>query len=213
MADERDNGPAYERLRAEFEEFLFHLPDGFIEADLATQALTRVNRTACLLLGYDPEEPPVGMAGAAILADGEFERLYTYHLDLIRPSLEQGVPYERTGTQDLMEVRMRRRDGSEFLAEFQGSYVLNESGLPVGIRFIFRDITGRKAVEEERLERLRQLERLLPICAWCNRIREESGEWQQLETYIHERAGYDFTHSICPDCEQRMDLPPGGTAP
>lgn len=209
MADGEDYRAAYEALSAEFEDFLFYLPDGFIEADIASQLLTRVNRTACLLLGFDPARPPVGIPGPTILAENEFERIYAYHLELILPSLQQGVPYERTGRQELIEVRMKRRDGSEFPAEFQGSYVLDERGTPVAIRFIFRDISERKAAEEERLERLRQLERLLPICAWCNRIREESGEWQQIETYIHTHAGYDFTHSICPDCEARMDLPPG----
>ncbi|MEX0782091.1 MAG: PAS domain-containing protein [Dehalococcoidia bacterium] len=211
MADDGEHKAAYERLKAEFEDFLFYLPDGFIEADIASQRLTRLNRSACLLLGYDPAAPPVGIPGPSILVEGEFERLYAYHLELIRPSLEQGVPYQRTATQDLLEVRMRRRDSSEFPAEFQGAYVLDERGLPVAIRFIFRDITERKAAETERVERLEQLERLLPICAWCNRIRDEGGDWQQLESYIHRHAGYDFTHSICPDCERRMDLPPGSS--
>jgi PAS domain S-box-containing protein len=206
MADDDNHRAALERLRAEFEDFLFYLPDGFIEADIASQRLTRVNRAACLLLGFDPGEPPVGVPGPSILANGEFERIYAYHLQLILPSLEQGVPYERTGRQELMEVAMRRTDGSEFPAEFQGSYVLDERGFPVAIRFIFRDIAERKQAEAERSERLRQLERLLPICAWCNRIRDEGDEWQQVETYIHQHAGYDFTHSICPDCEHRMDL-------
>lgn len=215
MADDEHFRAAFERLKSEFEDFLFHLPDGFIEADISSQALTRVNRTACLLLGFDPDEPPVGIPGPSILSAGEFERIYAYHLRLILPSIERGVPYERTARQVLMEVLMKRRDGSEFPAEVQGSYVLNERGLPVAIRFIFRDITERKEAEAERFERLRQLERLLPICAWCNRIRDEAGGWQQLEAYIHQKAGYDFTHSICPECDERMNLPPtaapGGT--
>ncbi|MGH2610687.1 MAG: hypothetical protein ACRDHF_16515 [Tepidiformaceae bacterium] len=213
MADVVDHRAAYERLQAEFDDFLFNLPDGFVEVDLATQRVTRANREACVLLGCDPGRPPVGLHGGELLAEGELDRLWAYHLGLIQPSIEQGVPYRRTDRQELMEARARRFDGSEFPAEFQASYVLNEEERPIAIRLLFRDVTERKAREEDRAERLRQLERLLPICAWCNRIREEGGQWQQLETYIHEHAGYDFTHSICPDCETRMDLPPGGTVP
>ena len=198
----------YERLKAEFDDFLYYLPDGFIEIELATQRVTRANREACLALGYDPEDPPIGIHGGELLAEGELQRLWARHLAFIQPYLERGEPYQRTDRLELVEARARRRDGTHFPAEFQASYVLSDKDYPTAIRFIFRDVSERKAAEEERAERLRQLERLLPICAWCNRIREEGGEWQQLESYISTHAGYDFTHSICPDCEGRMDMPP-----
>ncbi len=213
MADCSQYRTEYERLKLEFDDFIEHLPDGFIEADLGTQRITRANREACLLLGYDPDQPPIGLHGSDVLAEGELQRLWAKHLAFIQPFLEQGVPYRRAERQELVEARTRRRDGSEFPAEFQASYVLDAQDNPVGIRFIFRDVSGRRAAETEREERLRQLERLLPICAWCNRIREEGGEWRQLETYISAHAGYDFTHSICPECEGRLDVPPGGTVP
>ena len=202
-ADER-----YERLKREFDEFLLYLPDGFLEGDLATRMLTRMNRSACLLLGFDPEAPPVPISGPEVLAEGEFDRINEYNVRLIRTSIEQGVPYRRVDHQEILEVRMKRVDGTEFPAEFQGSYVLNEAGIPYAIRFLFRDISERKAMEEERAARIAQLEQLLPICAWCNRIRDDEGEWRQIEAYIHEHAGYDFTHSICADCEKRFGLGP-----
>jgi PAS domain S-box-containing protein len=208
MAEVSEARAELERLKAEFEDFLYYLPDGFIEVDLATQRVTRANREACLNLGYDPERPPLGIHGGELLGEGELPRLWARHLSFIQPYLEQGVPYRRSDRLELVEARARRRDGTEFPAEFQASYVLGEKDFPTAIRFIFRDVSERKAVEAERAERLRQLERLLPICAWCNRIREEGGEWQQLEAYVSKHAGYDFTHSICPDCEARMNLSP-----
>jgi PAS domain S-box-containing protein len=199
-----DGGHDYERLARDFQEFLWFLPDGFLEADIASTAIISMNRMACILLGYDPEDPPTGLHGPDIVAAGQFELLQAYHRWLVAPLIAAGQPYKRTGKQDLFEVTMRRPDGSEFPAETQGSYVLNEAGLPVRIRFIFRDITERKRSDAERMERIKELERMLPVCAWCHRIRNESGAWQQLEVYIHARMGYDFSHGMCPDCEREL---------
>src|SRR5512137_2598258 len=56
----------------------------------------------------------------------------------------------------------------------------------------------------EALERVKTLHGLLPICAWCKRIRDDHGYWSQVEAYIHEHTGADFTHGICPDCLQKQ---------
>jgi hypothetical protein len=48
------------------------------------------------------------------------------------------------------------------------------------------------------------LERLLPVCAWCRRIRDEQGGWQALDSYLSERAGLAVTHGICPECMRQQ---------
>jgi hypothetical protein len=50
---------------------------------------------------------------------------------------------------------------------------------------------------------IRVLEGLLPICSFCKRIRDEQGEWRQLETYIAARSGARFSHTFCPECGRR----------
>ncbi len=54
---------------------------------------------------------------------------------------------------------------------------------------------------------VRQLEEMLPICSYCKKIRDDQNYWQQLEGYISERTGSDFSHSVCPDCYKRVVLP------
>ena len=54
---------------------------------------------------------------------------------------------------------------------------------------------------------VRQLEEMLPICSYCKKIRDDQNYWQQLEGYIKDRTGSDFSHSICPDCYQRVVIP------
>ncbi len=77
-----------------------------------------------------------------------------------------------------------------------------------------RDITDRKRAEEERENLIRELRNALakvktlsglpPICASCKKIRDDKGYWSQIETYIHDHSGADFTHSICPDCSRKL---------
>ena len=50
------------------------------------------------------------------------------------------------------------------------------------------------------LAEVHQLSGLLPICAWCKRIRDDDGNWQQIESYITVHSEADFTHGICPEC-------------
>ncbi|HOX58394.1 MAG TPA: GAF domain-containing protein [Candidatus Paceibacterota bacterium] len=56
----------------------------------------------------------------------------------------------------------------------------------------------------EVLEKVKTLHGLLPICAWCKRIRDDQGYWSQVEAYIHEHTGADFTHGICPECLEKQ---------
>ena len=50
---------------------------------------------------------------------------------------------------------------------------------------------------------LRVLQGLLPICSFCKKIRDEAGEWRQLESYIAARSGARFSHTFCQECGRR----------
>ena len=54
---------------------------------------------------------------------------------------------------------------------------------------------------------VRQLEELLPICSYCKKIRDDLNYWQQMEGYINERTGSEFSHSVCPDCYTSVIVP------
>ncbi len=59
----------------------------------------------------------------------------------------------------------------------------------------------RRAIElEKSLAEIRTLRGLLPICAWCKKIRDDEGLWTRMEEYICTRTDAEFTHSLCPDC-------------
>jgi sigma-B regulation protein RsbU (phosphoserine phosphatase) len=74
----------------------------------------------------------------------------------------------------------------------------------------FPELWTRLRVAERILRyttQVRQLEEMLPICSYCKKIRDDQNYWQQIEGYISERTGSDFSHSVCPDCYQRVIVP------
>jgi hypothetical protein len=58
--------------------------------------------------------------------------------------------------------------------------------------------------EQRALGELSVLQGILPICSHCKRIRNEDGQWSQVEVYVRRHSEADFTHGICPDCEQKF---------
>ncbi len=53
---------------------------------------------------------------------------------------------------------------------------------------------------EEALANVRKLEGILPICAFCKKIRDDAGYWTQVEEYVEKHSSAAFTHGICPEC-------------
>jgi GAF domain-containing protein len=52
----------------------------------------------------------------------------------------------------------------------------------------------------EALERARVLGELIPVCAYCRRLRDDDQFWQSLEQYVERNTGSRLSHGICPDC-------------
>jgi len=83
-----------------------------------------------------------------------------------------------------------------------------------GCLCVLTDLTARVAAERERervivelsqaLSQIKKLQDLLPICCSCKKIRNDQGYWQQIESYIGEHAGVEFSHSLCPDCAKKL---------
>ena len=57
---------------------------------------------------------------------------------------------------------------------------------------------------QEALAQIKGLSGLLPICSSCKRIRDDQGYWNQIEAFIRDHSDADFSHSICPECEQKL---------
>lgn len=81
-------------------------------------------------------------------------------------------------------------------------------------RQLQKEIDQRKEAEEARekliaelqksLQQVKTLSGLIPICASCKKIRDDSGYWDQVESYITKHADVSFTHGLCPDCMKKL---------
>jgi phosphoserine phosphatase RsbU/P len=63
-----------------------------------------------------------------------------------------------------------------------------------------RSLAARVGELEEMVERIHQLKQLLPICMYCKKVRDDSDYWRDIDEYIHQETGTDFSHGICPEC-------------
>lgn len=51
---------------------------------------------------------------------------------------------------------------------------------------------------------IKTLSGLLPVCAWCKKVRDDRGYWEQIEKYVATHTDASFTHGICPDCQAKF---------
>jgi ligand-binding sensor domain-containing protein len=61
---------------------------------------------------------------------------------------------------------------------------------------------------DEAVSRIKVLSGLLPICAWCKKVRDDRGYWSQIEAYVSQHTEAAFTHGICPECQEGMRQQP-----
>jgi DNA-binding NtrC family response regulator len=53
---------------------------------------------------------------------------------------------------------------------------------------------------QEALAKVQLLSGMLPICAWCKKVRNDQNYWQEVEQYVASHCEARFTHGICPPC-------------
>jgi PAS domain-containing protein len=88
-----------------------------------------------------------------------------------------------------------------------GNLKFDESGQLIEMFGTIQDITERKILIMElqaALEDIKVLKGLVPICSSCKKIRDDKGYWNQLESFIEEHSGASFSHSICPECSEKL---------
>ncbi|HTL59118.1 MAG TPA: response regulator [Candidatus Limnocylindrales bacterium] len=44
----------------------------------------------------------------------------------------------------------------------------------------------------------------LAICCYCKKVRDEAGNWPDIETYLMQHSDASFTHGMCPECFTRL---------
>lgn len=78
--------------------------------------------------------------------------------------------------------------------------VFASDGRNRGVRGSNRDITERKKLQAE----IKILRGLLQICSSCKKIRDDQGNWTQMELYIENHSEAEFSHGLCPECARKL---------
>jgi len=168
----------------------------------------RVLRQALTKLGHEVLEAEDGEAGLDVLAR---ESVRVIVSDWIMPNLD--------GLEFCQRVRERSAEDYVYFILLTGKTASAENereAADAGVDdFLSKpldmnELWMRLRVAERILQfatQVRTLEAFLPICSYCKKVREDSNYWTQIESYINTRTGTDFSHSVCPDCYQRVVLP------
>ena len=113
----------------------------------------------------------------------------------------------------LVTSRGGKEDLSYGLAAGANDYVTKpfdpvelEARVRVGQRMVKlqRSLAARVTEVEAALAHVQRLQGLLPICSYCKKVRNEANYWEQVESYFTTHSDLDFTHSICPQCTEKM---------
>ena len=121
---------------------------------------------------------------------------------------------ERDGAVTCAETNLKMPDGSRKWVESHAKAVRDPETEEIVYEGSVEDISHRKQTDAERdsligelqdaLSRVKTLTGLLPICSSCKKIRENSGRWTILESFIENHSHAHFTHSFCPECARNL---------
>jgi integral membrane sensor domain MASE1 len=106
---------------------------------------------------------------------------------------------------EVANVELRRR--AEALSATNHEMQLARAEVVALNEALERRVHERTRELEDALNQVKQLRGLLPICAWCKRVRDDHNSWHQMEEYISARTDAEFSHGICPDCARDMEPP------
>lgn len=137
--------------------------------------------------GYDRDEV-IGMPAADMMSDDSQGVLR----EVLASVFEEGVGRE-------YDSLVHAPDGSD---KWYRSRIrpLRQDGRVVAAVLLAVNITELKAAQRA----VEQYRRLQSICSWCDRIRNDEGIWEPMETYVSRVTDSELTHGLCPECAARQ---------
>ncbi|MFO0967524.1 MAG: MASE1 domain-containing protein [Gemmataceae bacterium] len=99
---------------------------------------------------------------------------------------------------------------SQHLLRVQGSLGL----ITLCVLILAAAVAERAQTEREKIKLISELEQalaeiktlrgLIPLCAWCKKMRDDAGSWQGLEDYLSTHTDAQVTHGVCPECMEKQ---------
>jgi hypothetical protein len=136
-----------------------------------------------------------GRSGTVIGLDYRGEKVLAAHEPV--PELNAGI----VAKIDLAEIRAPFITAALLSASL--ALVLIGAGAGVFLRLtepLLRHLRETVAHLEHALREVKTLRGIVPICAYCKKIRNDQGYWDQVDVYVRAHTEADFSHGICPTC-------------
>ncbi len=167
------------------------------------------------LNGYDVIEAADGAAALEIMQHPDAPRLVI--LDWLMPEMDgpevirqlRAIPTTRPPFIVMLTTMSSKADIVSGLKAGANDYLTKpfdpgelRARIEVGRQLVDAQETLAAKIEElrEALDHIKTLRGVVPICAWCKKIRDDEGYWRQLEAYIRDHTEAEFSHGICPAC-------------
>ena len=78
-----------------------------------------------------------------------------------------------------------------------------QSSLEASLEELRQALDQNKMLLQQAFDQIKTLRGIVPICAYCKKIRDDKGYWSQVEKYVSEHTDAKFSHGICPQCLER----------
>jgi PAS domain S-box-containing protein len=104
-------------------------------------------------------------------------------------------------------IHQHVRGGRTVIEEVIAAPIFDDEGEVNFIVEELNDVTELiKSIEvvEHLKKELKILRGIIPICAACKKVRDDKGYWQQVDAYVRDRSEAEFSHSICPECREKL---------
>ncbi len=197
-ASERDQTEkALQNSEQSYRSIIHNIKDAFYRTD-STGTIIMASPSALSMMGYDSLDEIVGKMKAAAFYHDLNQRAF-----LLEKIKTDGFVKD-------YELTLLRKDGTLLPVSLSSTSYTDSNGVFAGFEGFIRDISGRKQLERERekligdlqqaLAEVKTLSGILPICSHCKKIRDEKGNWHQLESYLSKHTDSEFSHGMCNEC-------------
>jgi len=184
-----------------------------------------VDREGKVLFWNRAVQELTGVKAEDILGKGDYQHALPFYGQR-RPLLIDLV-MQRDQSWEKEYVTLEEKDGTLYFSNTflpnlgpEGAYLAgtaarlyDEQGRAIGAIETVRDISRSELARHERealiaqlqqaLDNVKTLKGLIPICSHCKNIRRDEGGWEKLEAYIAEHSEAEFSHGICPACQEK----------
>ena len=168
--------------------------------------------------GYDILEAANGLEAVQLLQGADAPELAI--IDWIMPEIDgievvQRIRAMETGLSPYIIILTTRGEKHDVIAGLESGaddylakpFNVGEllARLSVGKRVV--DMQKRLTIQVEELrvamDHIETLRGILPICSFCNNIRNGEGGWERIDSYIQKHSRAEFSHTVCPECLER----------